>query len=70
MSAPTLHTASREDGQRLAIQLADSLLAALPPVPSSMPEMLRTHTRHPDRSTVTAIYFHAIALVNNGWPGA
>jgi len=70
MSAPTLHTATREEGQRLALQLADSLLAVLPPIPATMPEMLRTRTGHPDRSTVTAIYFHAIALVNNGWPGA
>jgi hypothetical protein len=70
MSAPTLHTATREDGHLLAVQLTDSLLTALPPVPATMPAMLSTHTRHPDRATVTAIYFHAIALVNNGWPNA
>ena len=67
-SAPTLHTAGPDEGRRLARRLADELLAALPPVPVSMPELLRTGTTaRPDPAVVAAIYFHAISLANGGW---
>ena len=42
MSAHSLSTATLAEGQKLARQLASDLLAALPPAPASMPEMLRT----------------------------
>lgn len=68
MPAPTLHTPTREEGQRLALRLADDLLSALPAAPATLPDYLRTAAPPPDRATVAAIYFHAIALVNAGWP--
>lgn len=67
MSTSTLRTANREEGQRLALRLADELLAALPAASPTMPEMLRTAAPSPDRATLAAIYFHAIAVVNGGW---
>jgi hypothetical protein len=68
MSASTLHTPTREEGQRLALRLADELLAALPSTPATLPDYLRTTGPAPDRATLAAIYFHAIATVNAGWP--
>jgi hypothetical protein len=64
MSATTLHTRTREEGQHLA----DDLLAALPSAPTTLPDYLRTAAPPPNRATLGAIYFHAIAVVNNGWP--
>lgn len=68
--APSLSTASPAEGQRLARVLANDLLAALPPAPSSMPEMMRTGAARPDPAVVAAIYFHAISLANAGWQAA
>lgn len=70
MSATTLHTPTREEGQRLALRLADDLLSALPSTPATLPDYLHTAAPPPDRATLAAIYFHAIALVNSGWPRA
>lgn len=67
MSASALHTPTREEGQRLALRLADELLAALPAAPATLPDYLRTAAPPPDRATLAAIYFHAIAIVNSGW---
>jgi hypothetical protein len=64
------HAAVREEGQRIALRLADDLLAALPSAPATLADYLRTATSPPGRATLAAIYFHAIALVNAGWPRA
>lgn len=64
------YDATRADGQRLALQLADELLAALPPEPTTMPGMLRSRPAPPDRATLAAIYFQTIATVNSGWPAS
>jgi len=71
MPASTLITATPADGQRLARQLADALLSALPSTPATMPEMLRTGANGQTNPTViAAVYFHAISLVNDGWRGS
>ncbi len=70
MSVSCLTTPTPADGQRLARQLADELIASLPDTPATMPAMLRTDTaRRPDPGVITAIYFHAISLANHGWCG-
>jgi hypothetical protein len=68
MSLSTLLTATPADGQRLARQFTDTLLTSLPTKPATMPEMLRTGAnRQIDSDLVTAIYFHAISVANDGW---
>lgn len=67
----TLLTPTPADGQHLARKLAGELIDSHAPARESMPAMLSTSTpARPDISVVTAIYFHAIALANNGWRGA
>ena len=67
----TLLTPTPADGQRLARKLAGELIASHAPARESMPAMLSTSaTTRPNAAVVTAIYFHAISLANNGWqPG-
>ncbi len=69
MPVSSLTTRTPADGQRLARQLADEMLASLPDAtPATAPAMLRTDTaRRPDTGVITAIYFHAITLANQGW---
>lgn len=67
----TLLTPTPADGQQLARKLAGDLLASHVPADASMPAMLSTSVpTHPDVSIVTAIYFHAISIANNGWRSA
>jgi hypothetical protein len=49
MSATTLHTPTREEGQRLALRLADDLLTALPSASETLADYLRTAAPHPRR---------------------
>lgn len=67
----TLLTPTPADGQQLARKLAGELIASHYPTRETMPAMLRTSAAaRPDPVVVTAIYFHAISLANNGWqPG-
>jgi hypothetical protein len=65
----TLLTPTPADGQQLARKLAGELIAAHTPAGSfSMPAMLSTSApARPDVCLITAIYFHAISVANNGW---
>lgn len=66
----SLLTPNPAAGSDLARQLA-AQLPATPPDDASMAAHLRTAAgRWPDRELATAIYFHAIALANQGWKGA
>lgn len=69
-SPASLLTATPAEGQRLARQLAEGLLAALPADDQDMPAMLQTPAQRPSPEVATAIYFHVIALANAGWADA
>lgn len=61
-----LFTPTPAEAQRLAGQLTRDLLTGLPAADASMQDMLRAAPRT-DPAVVTAIYFHAISLANDGW---
>jgi len=64
----TLLTPTPADGQQLARKLAGELIASHAPARETMAAMLSTAALAlPDVSVVTAIYFHAISLANDGW---
>lgn len=63
-----LATATAHEGQRLARELAGDLIASVPAPVKTAAELLRSGAGSQlDLVTVTAIYFHAISLANNGW---
>ena len=66
----TLLTPTPSHGQQLARKLAGELIASHAPARETMAAMLTTSATRPDPAVVTAIYFHAIALANNGWRDA
>ncbi len=65
-SLPSLVTATPAEGQQLALQLADGLLASLP-TPRTAAAHLQSGAAAPSREVVVAIYFHAVTLANHGW---
>ncbi len=65
----TLLTPTPADGQQLARKLAGELIASHTPARETMAAMLTTSATRPDPAVVTAIYFHAISVANNGWRG-
>ncbi len=63
----SLHTPTLEEGRLLAKNLAQELHAQSPR-PTSMEDNMKTSAANPSPEWIEAIYFHAIALVNHGWP--